>query len=296
MARHAGTGLCGAHYAQHRRGRDLAPVRRSPRDLREQAERYLAAAERASGGCLLYAGPTSRAGYGVGSYRGRSMLAHRVVYEGLHGPVMPGLHVCHRHPRPDQRERRNCIAPAHLRVGSAGDNAVDRRAADRRAGGSRPNLPRCPRGLDATGLAAWLLDEAARDQRGCLVTPRRCAGAAGYITAEGVRYRILDLILEQRAGRLRGPGEMVCHYRPDGARCSRGCIDPEHLAVGDARVNRRHASILGERDKLTPAAVRDIRRERADGATMLELAGRYGVGDSTVQALLSGRTWGWVGG
>jgi hypothetical protein len=49
--------------------------------------------------------------------------------------------------------------------------------------------------------------------------------------------------------------------------------------------------------KLNPELVRNIRREyAAGGVTQLELGARYGVGESSIYAVVTGRTWLFAGG
>ncbi|HLI51916.1 MAG TPA: HNH endonuclease [Thermomicrobiaceae bacterium] len=105
------------------------------------------------------------------------------------------------------------------------------------------------------------------------------------------------------------PGMMVCH------RCDNpSCVNPAHLFLGTASDNvrdmidkNRHAHgeshysrnqpaalARGERiakSKLTPAAVRDIRRSAANGATQTELARRYGVTRRTIQMVVERLSW-----
>lgn len=104
----------------------MAPSRISP------AERLLKYSDR-SGNCWIWTGATTRDGYGVLTIgRNTQRRAHRVAYELEHGPIGPGLVVCHRCDTP------RCINPAHLFIGTPRDNTRDMLAKGRR--NSRTNL------------------------------------------------------------------------------------------------------------------------------------------------------------
>lgn len=76
-------------------------------------------------GCWLWLGGSVRAGYGHFPLRGRMVLAHRFAWAEAHGPVPPGLFVCHRCDNPP------CCNPAHLFLGTARDNMRDKDAKGR---------------------------------------------------------------------------------------------------------------------------------------------------------------------
>jgi hypothetical protein len=62
----------------------------------------------ASDGCWLWTGSTMKNGYGQLRRNGRTVLAHRYVYERYSGPIPDGLdldHLC---------RVRNCVNPEHL--------------------------------------------------------------------------------------------------------------------------------------------------------------------------------------
>jgi hypothetical protein len=73
-------------------------------------------------GCILWAGATNDAGYGVlgkGGRGGGMILAHRLSWELANGPVPDGLFVLHRCDNPP------CVNAGHLFVGTDQDNHDD---------------------------------------------------------------------------------------------------------------------------------------------------------------------------
>lgn len=82
-------------------------------------------------GCRTWNRPLDRSGYGGFRWKGRMVLAHRLSYEAHIGPIPPGFFVCHR------CDRRSCINPCHLFLGSAEDNAKDRDTKGRQARGEK---------------------------------------------------------------------------------------------------------------------------------------------------------------
>lgn len=70
-------------------------------------------------GCLLYTGSKHEKGYGQTNLYGRTRRTHRLVYEAKHGPIPPGMLVCH-----------DCDTPAcnnvkHMWLGSILENGLD---------------------------------------------------------------------------------------------------------------------------------------------------------------------------
>jgi HNH endonuclease len=70
-------------------------------------------------GCRLWT-KARISGYGAIRVSGRLMGTHRAAWIARHGPIPPGLFVCHRCDTP------LCINPGHLFLGTQKDNMADR--------------------------------------------------------------------------------------------------------------------------------------------------------------------------
>lgn len=90
----------------------------SGRGLATAYERFVAKTEPGERGCVLWTGCLNSRGYGCFSFggKGKTVLAHRWVYEHFVGPIPAGLtidHLC--------RVRR-CVNPAHMEPVSVAEN------------------------------------------------------------------------------------------------------------------------------------------------------------------------------
>lgn len=71
--------------------------------------------------CWIWNGPLMNAGYGILSdgRAQRNLLVHRLAWEWCHGPIPPGLDICHHCDNP------RCVNPDHLFLGTQSDNMKD---------------------------------------------------------------------------------------------------------------------------------------------------------------------------
>jgi hypothetical protein len=69
--------------------------------------------------CWTWTGCTNKIGRPFFNLDGRIVLAYRVAYELMNGPIPVGLFVCH------HCDNSICVRPSHLFVGSNQDNMTD---------------------------------------------------------------------------------------------------------------------------------------------------------------------------
>lgn len=73
-------------------------------------------------GCHIWQKPPNTAGYGQLRMKYKNYTAHRLAWIVRHGPIEPGLFVCHR------CDERLCINPDHLFLASHDENMSDLKA------------------------------------------------------------------------------------------------------------------------------------------------------------------------
>ena len=93
---------------------------------RPVSERLVERIDRSGGmfACWPFTGAHNRRGYGLFKTP-TQVLAHRAVWEFTHGPIPPGMHVCHHCDNPP------CCNPLHLFIGTNAYNVADRVAKGR---------------------------------------------------------------------------------------------------------------------------------------------------------------------
>lgn len=79
-------------------------------------------------GCWVWTAGTTQNGYGGFRFQGTATGAHRVSWEIHNGPIPDGLQVLHDCPGGD---RRGCVNPDHLWLGTNADNMLDKAAKGR---------------------------------------------------------------------------------------------------------------------------------------------------------------------
>lgn len=118
-------------------------------------------------GCWRWQGALNSQGYGsirIGGRTGRTLSVHRVVAESCLGPIPADRMVCH------HCDVRDCVNPAHLYIGTAVDNARDKRERGRAVNilaSQNAAKTHCPNGHPYAGGNLMVLGNGNRRCRTC---------------------------------------------------------------------------------------------------------------------------------
>lgn len=106
-------------------------------------------------GCVIWTASKIRGGYGQLSWLGRSRKAQRLAWEAAYGKPASHLHVCHKCDVPA------CINPAHLFLGTIGDNMADKVSKGRQERGEGHGLAKLTNdqvhAIRSDGRPQWMI-------------------------------------------------------------------------------------------------------------------------------------------
>lgn len=161
---------------------------RAARTLRERFDEKA----QKSTGCWLWTGTRDSKGYGVLKvYPKRMLKAHRIAWELFNGPIPAGtgyhgtvvMHMC---------DNPGCVNPAHLQIGTTGDNNADRKRKGR-------SMPR--RG-EQSALSRLSADQVRQLRQEYALLPLSSTGRRkreGAVPALAERYGITDSYVRELA-------------------------------------------------------------------------------------------------
>lgn len=141
-------GWCVLHYHRYYHGRkmDAKPILRGAPSM----TRFMSHVEKSESGCWLWTANKIHSGYGMFKVGGKSRLAHKWIYEQLHGPVKAPLQLDH------TCAVKHCVNPKHLEKVTAKENI--RRFCERTGKKRKTYIPHplplkthCPKGHPYSG-------------------------------------------------------------------------------------------------------------------------------------------------
>lgn len=177
-------GFCRMHYSRWKRHGDPIVVASSAHSARPLSERFWEKVDKDGpvpqhvlGQCWKWSAAVSIGGYGVIG-RGRAdegmTYAHRVSWEIHNGPIPDGYYVLHHCDNPP------CCNPAHLFLGTYGDNNRDARQKGRNQAAINAAKTHCPKGhlYDEENTYVWSSETRtpSRRCRACLKERREMRG------------------------------------------------------------------------------------------------------------------------
>lgn len=253
--------------------------------------------------CWPWLASTRPSGYGrfaIGM--GRATSAHRFSFEVHRGPIPAGMFVCHHCDNPP------CVNPAHLFVGTPRDNSRDAARKGRCAPQRRPEMYRGERQHSAKLSEADVVE-----------IRRLFAGGAGVselAQAFGVNSSAIYRVVRWKAWR-HVPSERTESVRTRRAlseaevlsireRCFQGAsfqkvtdevgLDPKTVGLlARGKTYQQYGGPISPRRRkrhLAPDQVAELRARYAEGnITQKALAPHFGLSESMVQKIVSGRAW-----
>lgn len=146
-------------------------------------------------GCWLWTGPIRPSKwpqnrYGMTSWKGRHFNTHRAMVVAVHGPQPRHICACHRCDVP------LCINPAHLFLGTMGDNIRDSRSKNRHHEAQKEY---CERGHPLSGDNLYLHSQGGK-KRGIRRACKTCQRAHGRLAAGWPEHLAYDMNFKVPAG------------------------------------------------------------------------------------------------
>jgi len=147
---------CDMHYMQLMRAGVITNL-----PVQTVAERLAAGLVRMPNGCLEWTGVTNRGGYGRIWFNGKIVMAHRLAWELVNGPIPEGMLIRHL-----VCDNPPCCNVDHLRPGTQVENLADMVAKDRH-GRYNSVKTHCPQHHEYTEANTYLSPQGRRTCRTC---------------------------------------------------------------------------------------------------------------------------------